>query len=130
MTDDLVSALQTATQKARAVLETEVAEQLLDLYNVHADGTVEDAPGPQTTPAEVALWRRIVATIEHERAGGKTPVEAVAAFRREAAFTLLNRFVALKMLEARGIIPEAVSRGEESAGFRNDFSLKRFVFAA
>jgi hypothetical protein len=37
---------------------------------------------------------------------------------RESAFTTLNRFVALKMLEARGIVLECVSRGELSSGFR------------
>lgn len=123
MTDALVNALQTATQKARTVLETEVSEQLLSLYNVHSDGRIEDNPSPRATPNQVALWRRIVASVEHERASGKTPAEAVAAFRREAAFTLLNRFVALKMLEARDLIPEAVSKGEESRGFKNDFTL-------
>lgn len=51
-------------------------------------------------------------------AGGLKPSEAVTSYRREAAFTTLNRFVALKMLEARGLVQEAVSRGEQSSGFR------------
>ena len=45
---------------------------------------------------------------------------SVADYVREAAFTILNRFVALKMLEARGLIHESVSRGEQSSGF-NEF---------
>ena len=44
--------------------------------------------------------------------------EAVASYRREAAFTTLNRFVALKMLEARGITQECVSGGLQSVGFK------------
>ncbi len=42
----------------------------------------------------------------------------MAAYRREAAFTTLNRFVALKMLEARGLVQECLSRGEQSSGFK------------
>ena len=42
----------------------------------------------------------------------------MATYLREAAFTTLNRFVALKMLEARGLVQECISRGEQSAGFK------------
>ena len=44
--------------------------------------------------------------------------EAVGDYLREAAFTTLNRFVALKMLEARELVQECVSRGDQSSGFR------------
>jgi hypothetical protein len=47
-----------------------------------------------------------------------TKADAVAAHLREAAFTTLNRFVALKMLEARELVQECVSRGDQSAGFK------------
>ena len=47
-----------------------------------------------------------------------TPAEAVADYLRDAAFTTLNRFVALKMLEARELVQECVTRGEQSAGYR------------
>ena len=49
------------------------------------------------------------------------PNEAVADYLRDAAFTTLNRFVALKMLEARGLVQECVSKGEASSGFVNEF---------
>lgn len=52
-----------------------------------------------------------------------TNAQAVASYLREAAFTTLNRFVALKMLEARGLVQECVSRGEESTGFREYMGL-------
>ena len=48
--------------------------------------------------------------------------EAVADYLREAAFTTLNRFVALKTLEARGLVQECVSKGDASAGFATGFS--------
>ena len=58
--------------------------------------------------------------VEHLRAGwpGRRPRRRGAAYLREAAFTTLNRFVALKMLEARGLVQECISRGEQSAGFK------------
>ena len=60
-----------------------------------------------------------MAAIGHLRATGHgTADEAVAAYLREAAFTALNRFVALKMLEARGLVQDCISRGEQSSGFK------------
>jgi hypothetical protein len=50
-----------------------------------------------------------------------TPKEAVADYLRDAAFTTLNRFVALKMLEARGLVQECVSKGDASAGFAEEY---------
>ena len=50
-----------------------------------------------------------------------TAKEAVADYLRDAAFTTLNRFVALKMLEARDLVQECISKGEASSGFANEF---------
>ena len=60
--------------------------------------------------------------VEHLRAAGHDR-DAVAAYLREAAFTTLNRFVALKMLEARGLVQECLSGGEESSGFKEFIGL-------
>ena len=51
-------------------------------------------------------------------AGGIVAAEAVGSYLREAAFTALNRFVALKMLEARGLVQECISKGDQSSGFK------------
>src|SRR5260370_10475503 len=45
-------------------------------------------------------------------------VEAVTDYVRDAAFTTLNRFVALKMLEARELVQECTSKGDQSTGYR------------
>jgi hypothetical protein len=50
--------------------------------------------------------------------GRQSAAEAVTGYLREAAFTTLNRFVALKMLEVRGLVQECISRGEQSVGFK------------
>jgi hypothetical protein len=44
--------------------------------------------------------------------------DAVADYLRDAAFTTLNRFVALKMLEARELVQECITKGEQSSGYR------------
>ena len=44
---------------------------------------------------------------------------------RDAAFTTLNRFIALKMLEARELVQECITKGEQSAGYRNSAGWRR-----
>jgi hypothetical protein len=111
------NAIYTATQKARSALEKDYAEQLQADYDVMRDGRVGDRPSPHLTGPQRALRARVTAAIEHKRAQGMTPKDAVADYLRDAAFTTLNRFVALKMLEARGLVQECVSKGEASSGF-------------
>ena len=110
--------IQRATQDARRLLEAEYAEQLEGTYDILPDGTMAPEPGSHLSPAERLLRARLVAAIEHKRARGRTAAEAGNAYLREAAFTTLNRFVALKMLEARELVQQCISRGEQSSGFK------------
>jgi hypothetical protein len=75
------------------------------------------------SPRERVLWDKLVAAVAHKRSQGITSAAAVAAYLREAAFHTLNRFVALKMLEARKLVQECISRGEDSAGFKEFIAL-------
>ena len=110
--------LQSATQTARKLLEHEYAEQLEGVFDIRLDGTIAAQPGEHLDARQRVLRTKLVAAIEHQAAGGIPAVGAVAAYLREAAFTALNRFVALKMLEARQLVQECVSRGDQSAGFK------------
>lgn len=114
------SAIESATQKARRLLETDFQEQLDGVFDVRIDGRVAEEPGAHLDAGQGRLRRKIVAAIEHKRAGGMKPAEAVVDYLRDAAFTVLNRFVALKMLEARELVQPCVSQGEASSGF-NEF---------
>lgn len=114
------SAIESATQKARRLLETDFQEQLDGVFDVRIDGRVAEEPGAHLDAGQGRLRRKIVAAIEHKRAGGMKPAEAVVDYLRDAAFTVLNRFVALKMLEARELVQPCVSDGEASSGF-NEF---------
>ena len=110
--------VQRATQDARRLLEREYREQLEGLYDVLPDtGEIADTPGNHLDAHESFIRSRIVAAIEHERSkvGDR---EAIEAYMREAAFTTLNRFAALKLMEARRLVQECVSKADQSRGFR------------
>ena len=115
--------LERLTQAARRLLEQEFREQLEGRYDVLLDGKIGLAPGAHLSEQERVVWQRIVAAIAHRRRPGVSSAEAVMGYRREAAFHTLNRFVALKMLEARKLVQECISRGEESSGFREFWRL-------
>jgi hypothetical protein len=111
------NAIERATQKARRLLEEDFAEQLDGVFDVRADGRIASKGGAHLTGRQHLLRDKIVAAIEHKRSVGMKPAEAVADYVRDAAFTALNRFAALKMLEARELVQECVSRGDASSGF-------------
>ena len=110
--------IQRATQSVRTLLETEFSEQLEGLFDIGLNGTIANVPGDHLDGPQCVLRTKLVAAIEHEMAGGIAAAEAVGAYLREAAFTALNRFVALKMLEARGLVQECISKGDKSSGFK------------
>ena len=109
--------IRTATQAARQLLETEFSLQLESPYDILPDGIIAAQPGTHLDGAQTLLRQKIVTAIEHEQAAGLSDRDAVRAYVREASFTCLNRFVALKMMEARGLTRECVSKGERSSGF-------------
>jgi hypothetical protein len=111
------NAIERATQKARRLLEQDFAEQLDGVFDVRPDGRIAGKGGAHLTGRQHLLRDKIVAAIEHKRSAGMEPEEAVADYVRDAAFTALNRFAALKMLEARDLVQECVSRSDNSAGF-------------
>ena len=117
MDKDVRNAIERATQKARHILEEDFAEQLDAVFDVRADGRVADKGGKHLTGRQHLLRDKIVAAVQHKRSVGMKPAEAVADYVRDAAFTTLNRFAALKMLEARELVQECVSRGDASNGF-------------
>lgn len=110
--------IQSATQRARRLLEDEFGQQLEGDYDILPDGTVLPQPGPHLDAHGRLVREKLTAALRYREASGMAAREAREATLREAAFTTLNRFVALKMLEARGVVQECVSKGEQSAGFR------------
>jgi len=112
MDKDQRSAIERATQRARQLLEDDFAAQLEGSFDILRDGHVGAKAGAHLSPRQVAQRDKIVAAIEHKRGSGRSNAEAVADYLRDAAFTTLNRFVALKMLEARELVQECITKGE------------------
>jgi hypothetical protein len=112
------NAIGSASQNLRKLLEQEYLEQLEGTFDVGRDGYIAEAPGAHLSPAERVTRSKIVGAIRYHRASRLPDAEAVERFVRDAAFTTLNRFVALKMLEARELVQQCVNAGPESAGYR------------
>ncbi len=110
--------LERLTQQARQLLEQEFREQLEGRFDILLDGRIPLAPGAHLSAVERIEWGKLVAAIAHKRSRGTGSADAVSAYLREAAFNTLNRFAALKILEARKLVQECISQAEDSAGFK------------
>ncbi len=118
MDKDTRNAIERATQRLRALLQEDFAQQLYGDFDVDPNGGWAEKAGRHLSVQRVLQRGKIIAALEHKRAAGLAPAECVADYLRDAAFTTLNRFVALKMLEARELVQECISRGEKSSGYR------------
>ncbi|MBO6574435.1 MAG: BREX-1 system adenine-specific DNA-methyltransferase PglX [Rhodothermales bacterium] len=110
-------AIRDATQRARQLLEGAYRDQLEGRYDILANGAPSLDQGNHLSASERHVRKKLLSALGHERLGGATATKAMQTLIREMAFTTLNRFVALKMLEARDLVHECVSNGEQSAGF-------------
>jgi hypothetical protein len=107
---------------ARTLLTTECTRQLQHEYGMDpATGEVVELA--QLPPLDDTRWetaRLLRETLAHYLAtspsGGRT--EALQRIVREQAFTVLNRLVALRMMEARGFLLESLAKGYQSRGFQ------------
>lgn len=112
------NAIERATQQARKLLDDDFSSQLEGTLDVLRSGVIAAKGGAHLSARQLFQRDKIVAAIEHKRAAGMTAVEAVTDYVRDAAFTTLNRFIALKTLEARELVQECITKGEGSAGYR------------
>jgi len=112
------NAIERATQQARKLLDDDFSSQLEGTFDVLRSGVIAPSGGVHLSARQQFQRGKIVAAIDHKRASGMTALEAVADYVRDAAFTTLNRFIALKMLEARGLVQECITKGELSSGYR------------
>ena len=118
MDKDTRNTIERATQRARRLLEEDFAAQLEGDFDVHRTGSMAVKAGSHLSVRQAFQREKIVVAIEHKRAAGMDAPGAVADYLRDAAFTTLNRFVALKMLEARELVQECITKGEQSSGYR------------
>jgi hypothetical protein len=123
MNKETRNAIERATQRSRRLLEEDFSSQLEGTFDVLRSGAIASKGGAHLSARQVFQRDKIVAAIEHKRAAGMSAAEAVADYLRDAAFTTLNRFVALKMLEARELVQECITKGDQSVGYREFYGM-------
>lgn len=84
--------IQSATQRARRLLEDEFGQQIEGDYDILPDGTVLPQSGPHLDARGHLVREKIAAALRYRETAGMATREAREATLREAAFTILNRF--------------------------------------
>jgi len=115
--------LRNTVTQCRRLLEEATTQALQGRFGIFAVGRkgeiqVEDeARMTHLSEEDHACRRDLIDHLAHIASLGYKRSEALEQLIREIAFTHLNRLCAYKMMEARGLIREAVSRGLKSQGF-------------
>lgn len=96
--------------------------QLFEYYGFRDDGSYiyeEELPTSDTNTKEVAiLLRKRQEYLKAGIAGNDKDLESMHQLVREQAFTILNRFAALRLSEERNIIRPSINEGYNSKGFK------------
>jgi len=121
LTDNQRKAIHDLALAARDLLTREARELLEGTYGLYADGRLdppEKLPQVRDDPETGETYRRLAQFLADEEDAGLPGPEAVDRLVKEVAFTHLNRLVAFKMMEARGLIRGTVDKGTDSNGFK------------
>jgi Eco57I restriction-modification methylase len=113
------SMLERLVIRARILLEADLAAQVEGRFGIHLDGTIEDEAALPDDTTDKITRRDLEQIVAHLRTQGEDPPSAVARLLREAAFTHLNRLVAIRIAEAIGLLPESLAKGPQSRGFKD-----------
>lgn len=117
MDKDSRNAIERFAQKARRILEEDFSSQLEAAFDISPSRALPESPGAHLDAVRKSDFSRIIASMTHKESSGMPSAEAVSDYVRDSAFTTLNRFVALKMLEERDLILQTISRGTDSSGY-------------
>lgn len=114
------TALERFVQKARRLIEADLEREAEGRFGIHpSDGTVEEEAGLHLDPTSLAARRDVVEILDflvREEGDGQ---EAAARLIREAAFTHLNRLVAIRIAEEIELLPESLAKGPTSQGYKD-----------
>ena len=121
MDDQTRNQIDSFVKEARKHLEKDISEQLEGIYGLHRDGTLEDLsslPQIRDDPKAQLAREGFVYFITNEISQKQSKEEAIRHLVLSLSFTHLNRLIALKLMERRKVIPESISRGSNSNGFK------------
>ncbi|MBA2712806.1 MAG: BREX-1 system adenine-specific DNA-methyltransferase PglX, partial [Rubrobacteraceae bacterium] len=108
------------TLRARRLLTDEVRELFEGIYGIGSDGRfepAEDLSAVRELERVRATRERLESFLADEAEAGLRGREAVDRLVGEVAFTYLNRLVAFKMLESRGLIRGTLDKHHASNAF-------------
>lgn len=114
--------LRTFVLGARKLLTQEASELIEQVYRLDPQ-TGARLPIPQghlleTSSDAKAIRQKVEKLLGDEVDAGLKREEAIVKLVRETAFTHLNRFVAFKLMEARGLVRSPLARRHEANGFK------------
>ena len=121
LSDQQRRAIHDLALSARDLLTREARELLEGTFGLYAEGRLdppEKLPQVQADPETGETYRRLAQFLADEEDAGLPGPEAVEKLVKEVAFTHLNRLVAFKMMEARGLIRGTLDKGADSNGFK------------
>jgi hypothetical protein len=113
------SMLERLVIQARVLLEHDLATEAEGRFGIHRDGTVEDDAALPADTTDKPTRRDLEQIVAHFKTLGEDAHSAVARLLREAAFTHLNRLIAIRIAEAIGLLPESLAAGPQSRGFKD-----------
>ena len=103
LSDKLKEAVKAWVPKVRQALDNEFAAQL-DRLGIRRDGQHRPLDKMNMPEASVAIRRRVEALVLRESLSEGTPERGYDNVKRELTYTLLNRLVGLKAMEARRLL--------------------------
>src|SRR6266511_3653548 len=112
-------ALERTVLKARQVLEADLADAAEGRFGIYRDGNLDAEQALRLAPGELRDRREVVEIVAHLRREGEAAEAAVGRLVREAAFTHLNRLIAIRVAEAIELLPLSLAQGKASQGFRD-----------
>jgi SAM-dependent methyltransferase len=121
LSGEQLTLLERFVQRTRSWIEDDLASTLEGKFGIHLDGEIEALPSLTLRNAQLAIRTDLVELVDYLRAEGEGERGSVERLVREAAFTHTNRLIAVRVAEAIGLLPETMSHGISSSGFR-DFS--------
>jgi hypothetical protein len=140
LTKETRDAIARAVGRLRALFEDEFSDQAKGRFGLHVNRRPEvtqEATGNETRTLEERLLRpwveplsalslspsqatqrsELIGALSYLRREGLVGGEAVARLVREAAFTAVNRLLAVRVGEAVGVFPEVTAKGRRSTAY-------------
>ena len=117
------NSLQRMVTRCRQLLAAEFTSQLQTIYGIQPDGMMADLNDMTHLDDDERVTAGLLRErIKHIESGPVSSAnhraEAIERLVREQAFTIINRFAAMRMAEERGIILESAASGMNSKGFK------------